>query len=685
MTQNNLKFRTPLILKLLFPLMIGVIVAFYCPFLVSIKWPLLLLLVLYLLSLSSISKAFFQRAAFGLISTVLFFLLGLFLAGIQMHKSHSHYFMSFLEGREDLLQVEVLEVPEIKENSVKCFVNVRALNNQKTIGKTLIYFEKSDRSLALNYGDVLCLRGNFVDVLPNGNPMEFDYSRYLRIHNVTHQSYVNDANWQKIESLGNVFLTWIYGVRENLGNVLDQSGMKGSNLMVARALILGEKSSLDRETLRTFSSAGAMHVLAVSGLHVGIVMLIFSFILKPIKRLPKGRILFVVCVVLCIWFYALITGMSSSVLRAAVMFSFVIVGKELERESSIYQSIMVSALLLILVEPFVLFQVGFQLSYLAVLGIVFLQPKIYNLLYTKYFLLDKVWQISSVSIAAQLATFPLGLYYFHQFPNFFMISNLIVIPLAFAILIAGMVYFAFFWIPGLSYICFKVLDGLLTILNKGVKWVEELPHSIYWGVSIHWFEVFWLYLIILLGAVAFINRKAKWLISSMSLVALLLLFNVIEKQYIDSTHQFVIYNVNKATALDLFYGGKNVFIATEELIEDEDKLLFHVKHNWFYRSGNEDAYRTILLDSSLRLINFQNKTLFRMDSTVQNDFPKTDLVLLENIAFINKRVVDSFINQKVIVILGQGVSYRLKNYLEWQLSPNMVHDLDKDGAFEVIL
>ena len=468
-----------------------------------------------------------------------------------------------------------------------------------------------------------------------------------------------------------------------MGEVLDDSGLKGSNLMVARALILGEKSSLDRETLRTFSSAGAMHVLAVSGLHVGIVMLIFSFLLKPIKRLPKGRLLFVICVVLCIWFYALITGMSSSVLLAAVMFSFVIVGKELERENSVYQSIMVSAFILILIEPFVIFQVGFQLSYLAVLGIVFLQPKIYNLFYTKYFLLDKIWQISSVSIAAQLATFPLGLYYFHQFPNFFMISNLIVIPLAFAILIAGMVYFAFFWLPGVNYICFTVLEGLLTFLNKGVKWVEELPHSIYWGVSIHWFEVFWLYSIILIGAIAFINRKTKWLITSMSLATLLLVFNVIEKQYIDSTNQFVIYNVNKATAVDLFYGGKNIFIANESLIDDPDKLLFHVKHNWFYRSGSEHAYQTIPLDSNLRLINFQNRIFFRMDSTVTNNFPNADLVLLENIDFIDNRVVDSFIEQGVMVVIGTRVAYSLKNYLIRKLPSFNLHVLKTEGAFEV--
>ncbi|NOQ73750.1 MAG: DUF4131 domain-containing protein [Crocinitomix sp.] len=681
MTQNMLKFRAPLMLKLLLPLMLGVIVAFYWPIVLSVEWPLFLLLTLVLLSLPIVSKQFFQRAAFGLMSTILFFLLGIFLVGIQSNRWHQSYFANAINDKTDLFQVEILEVPEQKENSVKCFANVSAVNNQKTIGKTLIYFEKTERALDLRYGDVLCLKANFGDVRPNGNPMEFDYSRYLRIHNVTHQSYVRDNEWEKVAHTGHSFFTWIYGVREYLGGVLEKSGMNGSNLMVARALILGEKSSLDRETLRTFSSAGAMHVLAVSGLHVGIVMLIFSFLLKPLKRLPKGRILFVVLVVLLIWFYALITGMSSSVLRAAVMFSFVIVGKELERESSVYQSIMVSAFLLILIEPLIIFQVGFQLSYLAVLGIVFLQPKIYNLFYTKYFLLDKVWQITSVSIAAQLATFPLGLYYFHQFPNFFMLSNLIVIPLAFAILIAGMVYFAFFWIPGIGYSCFLLLDGLLSILNKGVKWVEQLPHSIYWGVSIHWYEVFCLNIIIVLGALAFINRKTKWLITSMSLAVLLLVFNIVEKQYINSSFQLVIYNVNKSTAVDLFYGGKNVFIADKKLIQDDDKLLFHVKHNWFYRSGNEFAHKTIPIDTTRRLIAFQNKTLFRMDSTVTYKIPKTDFVLLENIAYLDSRVVADFITRNVSVVVGQGVSYRLKYFIEGQFLEQNLHDLKAKGAF----
>ncbi len=164
---------------------------------------------------------------------------------------------------------------------------------------------------------------------------------------------------------------------------------------------------------------------------------------------------------------------------------------------------------------------------------------------------------------------------------------------------------------------------------------------------------------------------------------LMLVFNVIEKQDIDSTNQFVIYNVNKATAVDLFYGGKNIFIANESLIDDLDKLLFHVKHNWFYRSGSEHAYQTIPLDSNLRLINFQNRIFFRMDSTVTNNFPNADLVLVENIDFIDNRVVDSFIEQGVMVVIGTRVAYSLKNYLIRKMPSFNLHVLKTEGAFEV--
>lgn len=673
--------RVPLIFKLLIPLIFGVIVTFYGSPNIPVELVLILFFTLVVLAVPFVSKQFLTRHFFGVVSSVLFFFLGILLTEIQISRLHADYFMRVETNDNHNYQLQLTTVPETKTNSIKCFAEVRAVDGQKKMGKTLLYFQKDERANGLKYGDIIYANIRFNPVRANGNPKEFDYARYLRIHDVTHQAYLQNETWQRVGSHPNLFLNWVYGVRSSLDDLLEKSGLEGANLMVARALILGEKESLDRETLRTYSSAGAMHVLAVSGLHVGIVMLIFSALLKPVKRLPKGIILYVFFLLVIIWLYALITGMSSSVLRASVMFSFVIIGKELERETSIYQSIMVSAFILILIEPLVIFQVGFQLSYLAVLGIVFLQPKIYNLLYVKYLLVDKVWQITSVSLAAQMATFPLGLYYFHQFPNFFMISNLIVIPLAFAILIVGISFFITQWIPILGDIVFWVLDFLLTVLNHGVKWVENLPYSIYWGVSIHWFEVFWLYLIILLATGAFILRKPKLVLATLVLSCGLLVFNIWEKWVIENSNQLVIYSVNKSIAIDVFYGGKNIFIADEELLADEDKLLFHIKHNWFFRSGNEQPFKALPYQADKGLIRFGNETLLILDTEKRTLIPKSSLVFVQNTKYVDTAIMDDWVERNVPVIVGDGVGYNLITLLNQKLGEGQVHELDKEGAF----
>src|SRR5690606_4479872 len=142
---------------------------------------------------------------------------------------------------------------------------------------------------------------------------------------------------------------------------------------------------------------------------------------------------------------------------------------ELQRDTNIYQSLLVSAFFLILIDPTIIFKIGFLLSYLAVLGIVFFHPKIYGLFHFKNFFLNKIWQISSVSIAAQIATFPLGFYCFQQFPNFFLLANLVVIPLSFVILILGISYLVLVSVPIINEIILFFLDWSFTILNTGVK------------------------------------------------------------------------------------------------------------------------------------------------------------------------------------------------------------------------
>jgi competence protein ComEC len=681
MDKSKLSFKLPLIGKLLIPLIIGVILGFYTSFKIEFVGILLLLFPLILIGILRKNKNYHR--VFGLGSTVFFFCLGVYLVKINTSILHPSYFIHSISDENDIFQVQLTEEPEVKENSIKCFANVLAVNQKATIGTTLIYFKKSPITQTLQYGDVICLQTKFTEIQSTGNPNEFNYADYLNKKDIYHQAYVRDSALIFVKNEGSSFVKWLNNSRNFLINVLDKSGLKNENLSVAKALILGEKSGLDRETMNAYSASGTMHVLAVSGLHVGIVMLLLSFFLKPLKNIPKGRIIYVALLVVFIWLYALLTGLSPSVMRATFMFTFVIMGKEMERDTSVYQSIMVSAFLLILMDPMVIFDVGFQLSYLAVIGIVFFQPKIYKLFFSKYYLVDKVWQITSVSIAAQLATVSLGLFYFHQFPNLFLISNLIAIPISFAILMIGLIYLAVNWVPLVNDLCFYLLDFSLTILNKSVQWIEQIPYSIYSGVWIHWYEAVWHYLIIIVMTLAFIYRKAKFVLGSMVMIIVLLCFTIYEKMHFQQSNQLVIYNIDDAIAIDVFEGQYNTFRANQTLLNDKDKLTFHVKPNWNYRKASNEPNKSIILDEKSTVFEVNKRKYLILNGDNHDSLPKTETVILYNCSFLAKEIVDDFAQRKVQLIIGDNVNYRLTNFLKKRLIDVPPYLLKEEGAYIV--
>ena len=668
--------------------MAGVIVHFYSGLFLSFTWLICSLIVLVILSLPLFSSRTKTNSWFLIVMICCFFQLGGYLANINKSSTNLNYFEYQSIEKNNVFDAYILESPEEKENSVKCLVEVQSVNGSASMGKSLVYFEKDSAALNLKYGQVVSFSAIFNPISQNKNPHEFDYKRYLEIHDIRCQAYVSAKNWILSGDAGNSTMRGIYDLRNYLSQRLKNSGLSDKNFMVANALLLGQKEYLDKEVLRSYSSAGAMHVLAVSGLHVGIVMLILAFFLTPIKKVQRGKIVYLICLIAGIWFYALITGLSPSVLRASVMFSFIIFGKELQRETTVYQSIMVSAFLLILIEPYIIFQVGFQLSYLAVIGIVYLQPKIVNLIYIKNFILDKAWQITAVSIAAQIATFPLGLYYFHQFPNFFMISNLIVIPAAFLLLILGVAYFVLHLVPLLSDVILFLFDKMLTVLNWGVEFVQDLPYSIVWGISIAWYEVILVYMALVLISLGLVNKKIQYVFVSLVLTLFLVGFNIYEKVRISNQDYAFIYNVKDDLAIDVFKGPENTFYSSKSLLEDDEKLLFHVKHNWFYRSGREEAYhwkdisKTDLIalgDYSLLSLNGENH-----DSLLTR-FPITDFVLISEIEYISSELIEIMKFYPTKIIIGSGVNYKVQNYLKSQIVDSKLHDLRTDGAFQLDL
>lgn len=667
---------------MLLALVVGVVLQFHFGFSAGVVTSGVFALVLFTFTFPVLAKNNFIAKLFAPVLLLCFVSLGSTLANLSNSSIQSDYFWSQSDSLNQKFVGILTSNPEIKENSIKLEVDILSKNDQAVQGKTLLYLEKDSVKEMPTYGELIAFNTSFNPIRANKNPKEFDYARYLRIHNIHHQAYVKSSNWEKGEFAGNKLKSKILGWREGFSEVISKSGMSEENVMVANALLLGQKEYLSEDVLRSYSSAGAMHVLAVSGLHVGIVMLIFGFFLKPIKRISHGKKLFLILMLMAIWFYALITGLSPSVLRAAVMFSFIVIGQELQRETSIYQSILVSAFVLILIEPYLIFQVGFQLSYLAVLGIVYLQPKIYNFWFIKNKILDKAWQITAVSIAAQLATFPLGLYYFHQFPNFFLISNLIVIPLAFILLIIGIAYLAFYWLPFISDIILWVFDALLTALNVGVEWIEKLPNSVMWGISIHWYEVFIIYGLIISFTTSLVKKSSRVFVGSMALLLVFVGFNVFEKVKISSEQKFFIYNVKNELVFDVFYGSQNNFYSTPELYADESALLFHVKHNWFYRSGKEKPHEWID-NSNIKSLKLGDSNIKFSTSLTTEDYTDSDYLVLYRLKYVDIDKLKKLAKSDCKLILGPQLGYGLKRLIYEYVNDDLIFDLKKDGCFEL--
>jgi competence protein ComEC len=314
-------------------------------------------------------------------------------------------------------------------------------------------------------------------------------------------------------------------VRGHVQKRLEQIFEDKEILAISQALLIGYKASLSQELVGAFSASGTMHVLAVSGLHAGIVFMVLNFLFLPFANsLNKNRIK-VLVIVPSLFFYAFVTGLSPSVVRAAIMLSLFLIASALNRRGNIYNTIFATAFYMLLFNPMFLFHVGFQLSFLAVLGIVYFQPKIKRIYQAPNKVMLYLWEIVCVSIAAQLATFPLTLYYFHQFPSYFILSNLLVLP---AVFLAMVFLFPSILFLNVSYIgpFFKIVTSfILGFISKSVVFVEDLPGSTVADIFLHPFYIFVLFCIVFLFGYFVYSSKAKWIISILVLILISGIFN----------------------------------------------------------------------------------------------------------------------------------------------------------------
>lgn len=518
---------------------------------------------------------------FGLLLTLTMLVYGYQLAAIKNAALEHDGLSNMQAGKEHCMYLRLTGQPEMRAKTTRAEAEVKAYRDSagwhSCRAGALFYFQNDTVSAGLSYGDELLVSARLNRVQAPLNPGEFNYSEYLRRRQTTYQAYVTSGRTLMVaKTQGNLLKAFALKLRQKLLNILKENHLGGNEYAVVAALLLGYKEKIDADLLHDYSGTGAMHILSVSGLHVGIVYLVFSFMLSFLKQKRGGRLIRALLLLMFVWFYALLTGLSPSVLRASAMLSFIIVGESFRQPANIYNSIAGSALLLLAFNPYLISDVGFQLSYMAVLGIVSMYPLIYRAWKPKFYLTDKIWSLLAVSLAAQIATFPLGIYYFNQFPNYFLLTNIVAVPLATLIIYAGIAVLITSFIPLISELLAQLLVLLLKALNYSVSFIESLPASVSDGLYIDFPHLIILYLMILMMLLYALLRQKKWLITALALCAGFFVFVLIHKIHTLNRKELIVYHIRNHTAIDFTDGNKTYFIADSALIADQSKIAYHI-------------------------------------------------------------------------------------------------------------
>jgi competence protein ComEC len=562
-----------------------------------------------------------------------------------------------------------------------------------TSGRIHIYVYKED-SLRLDLGDVIFVNSFFTEIPQPKNPAEFNYSDYIKRSRIYGQSFIHRESIKIAGHVNpNLILSWSSALREDCREIINQYVTSDQEKQIAQALIIGIKDYLDQDVKTAYASVGAMHVLAVSGLHVGIIYLILLTLLKPLRLLPYGSYLVFVSVIVGIWFYAMITGLSPSVMRAATMFSVVSLKEISVRRANIYNSLGLAALVLLLVDVNYLFAVGFQLSFIAVFGIVYFHPKLYGLFTFNNWLGDKIWSISCISIAAQLATFPLSMYYFSQFPVYFLVSNLIVIPGAMALLVIGLALIVSGFISSFLGSMFGwLLTKSIFFLNKGIFLIDQLPNSLITGLHLTSIEVWLSYGVIVFLFLA-LQYRSFGTLAFATMIFVSLMGSVYHRNWNASVQQqLVFYEIPDKTVIDII-DGKNSKLLIDNYQTSEMELLQYqidpYRRYCMLQSISEDIEEWQNSDhfvaaDPFKLFYWKGVKILILDNVPHgvhfNQPIEAQVLLLCQDAVRNLYEIPEDIKYKQLLISSDYSADALRR-LQWQSRKEQIpfHSLSKDG------
>lgn len=693
-------------IRLLIPFLSGILIYVYLPVKFSFPPFVIINLILVLLCLGIWYKSIFpkyqHRNIFGIMLFVIFLFLGYNMAVLRnpIYKPN-HINNHFTQSHKYI--ATITESVKYKNKYVKTIaqINETIVNDTATSchGKVLLYIKADSISKQLNYGDKIFFSSNIQKVEPPKNPEQYNYQNYLQNNSVFHQAFIKENNWMLLEkNSGNIIKHWAIYCRDYFLKLFRENQLQDEKFAVAAALILGYDDYIENELMQSYSTTGVIHIICVSGMHVGLVYIIISFLTFPLKKKKWGFIFQTVIILATIWFYSAITGLAPSIVRAATMFTIIAIARTFKRNTDIYNILALSALILLWINPFFINNLGFILSYIAVISIIALEPLIYKIWEFKWNITDKIWKLIAVSLAAQIGTFPLSMYLFHQFPNYFLISNLIAVPVSSLIIYFGIgllvlspFHFIAIWIG-------KALTILIQCLNYCITQIEQWPFANTTNIYISFFEMLLIYFLILLIILSFLKPNIKK-IRNILLLFSVFLFSICWRTAENTRQkQIVIYHHPKHLIIDFVNAKDNYLFCDSSLINDKSNLHFTCKNYWIRQGLSNTQFYNLQTSNINEPILMKHQNYFQFFNTtityINHDWRKqwteksilTDLLIIDKQGRGNIQEITKWIKPKIIIYTASCYNKRRQQWKnECDILKIPFYDIKEKGAFIIKL
>ena len=595
-----------------------------------------------------------RKLVFLIVGDIWLFAFGIQLVQVNNTQQTRTYYGNQLKGNSKVKLIAVIdELPEVKAKHVKLHLRMKKVYKEQSQepveGNLLTYVKKSKKSMSLKAGESIFLVARLQEIDAPRNPEEFDYRAYLFNRQIYHSAFIDSNDFVVIGVPAQISSVWQFALNCKAAIIerYKRIGLSKEAYSICSALVTGYDDDIEEATVQSFSHSGTLHVLSVSGLHTGLIYLLISFTFDFFDRKKQFRLIKLILVTVLLWVFALVSGLSAPVLRAVIMFNLLGFGKIYfgHHQKNQLNILFASAFILLVYNPYYISDVGFLLSYFALFGILFFEPLFSSLWKPKFKISVWIWKSVSVSFAATLSTLPLTLFYFKQFPYWFFIANLVVIPFTFVLLLLALLALAkLIWLS----VCINYLvEGLLAFMHL----FNNAEYAYADRINFNFSDALWVSLFIVFCTLGLSRRSYRFVATALFVLVFWNFSSLIQSILTRSEVQFVVYDIKHENAFALKNRNELIYF-----LSDSSQYHFKLKPHYISwlnpREKRYDFNSIIYGDKQILLLNkpfFWPKTELTAVNTlvVSNSF-KLNETDFEKFRDLEQVIVDHSNNNKVV-------------------------------------